>query len=339
MAYCFCMKSKSTPFPTLVATATVPEAHAAPVDLALFVRAVELGSFSAVARERDGVASQVSRAVDRLEALYRVRLLRRSTHGLSLTPEGQTVLGRARQVLATLGDLSDELAAQRGQVSGTVRLAVSPAMARHFVIPALPRLAERHPALRLELHAEDRLVDLVGEGFDIAARASQVGSEGLVARVLSRHRRAVCATPDCLARHGVPQHPDDLGAYPLVTHLSVGSLNRWSFLIDGRVESRAVHGHFSASSTWLAIEMVLANLGLGWINTHLVARQLQRGELVEVLPDYADPTGFPVYAVMLPDRDRVPRIRAVMDFLAEVLGADEAHATPDNTASSEPKQW
>lgn len=323
------MKSKSAPYPALVAAATAPEIHAAPADLALFVRAVELGSFSAVARERDSVASQVSRAVDRLEALYRVRLLRRSTHGLSLTPEGQTLLARARQVLATLGDLSDELAAQRGQVSGTVRLAVSPAMARHFLIPALPRLAERHPALRLELHAEDRMVDLVGEGFDIAVRTSQVGPEGLVARVLNRHRRAVCATPACLARHGVPQHPDELGAWPLVTHLSVGHLNRWSFLIDGRVESRAVRGHFSASSTWLAIEMVLAGLGLGWLNTHLVARQLQRGELVEVLAGHADPTGFPIYAVMLPDRDRVPRIRAVVDFLAEVLGTDEVAAAPE----------
>ncbi|KDB54096.1 hypothetical protein X805_03190 [Sphaerotilus natans subsp. natans DSM 6575] len=109
-------------------------AHAAPADLALFVHVAELGSFSAVAR-----------AVDRLEALYRVRLLRRSTHGLSLTPEGGTLLQHARQVLAALGDLADELSARRERASGVVRLAVSPALAQCFVVPALPALAARHP--------------------------------------------------------------------------------------------------------------------------------------------------------------------------------------------------
>ncbi|MEX8519505.1 MAG: LysR family transcriptional regulator [Leptothrix sp. (in: b-proteobacteria)] len=301
------------------------DAHAAPADLALFVRAVELGSFSAVARERDAVASQVSRAVDRLEALYRVRLLRRSTHGLSLTPEGQTLLTRARQVLAALGDLSDELAAQRGKASGTVRLALSPAMARHFVIPALPQLAEQHPALRLELHAEDRFVDLVAEGFDLALRTNDVRQDGLVARRIGQHQRAVLAAPAYLSRHGTPTHPADLAQHRTITHLSAGHLNRWRFLIDGQLTPHAPRNDFSASSTWLVIEMVLAGLGLGWINTQLVEAQLQHGELIEVLAPFRDPTSIPVYAVMLPDRDRLPRIRAVVEFLAQALGQQPTH--------------
>lgn len=311
------MSRKTSPVPSS------PDApsHAVPADLALFVRVAELGSFSAVARERDGVASQVSRAVDRLEALYRVRLLRRSTHGLSLTPEGSTLLLHARQVLAALGDLADELAARRERASGVVRLAVSPAMAQCFVVPALPALAARHPDLRIELHAEDRIVDLAGEGFDVALRANHLRHEGLVARRVGRYQRVVCAAPALLARLGVPREPAELARFPLVTHLCAGHLNRWSFQLDGVRTPWPVAGRFSANTTWLGLEMVRAGLGLGWHSTLLVAPLLARGELVEVLAPFRDPTWAPVYAVMLPERDRLPRIRAVVDFLAEALAS------------------
>ena len=308
------MPSKTTP-------PAPPETAPHPADLALFVRAVELGSFSAVARERDTAASQVSRAVDRLEAVLRVKLLRRSTHGLSLTPEGQTLLLRARQVLATLGDLQDELSAGRERVRGVVRLAVSPAMARCFVIPALPRLAERHPDLHIDLQAEDRIVDLVGEGVDVALRANHLRHEGLVARRVGRYQRTVYATPECLQRQPPPAHPDALAGHRTVTHLSAGHLNRWTFLIDGQVRALPVRGHLRANSTWLALEMVQAGLGLGWLSTLLVGPAVARGELVEVLAPFRDPTWYPVHAVMLPDRDRLPRIRAVVDALAEALGS------------------
>ncbi|MFM2053280.1 MAG: hypothetical protein RL456_1317 [Pseudomonadota bacterium] len=298
-----------------------PDAAPAPADLALFVRVAELGSFSAVARERDVAASQVSRAVDRLEARYRVRLLRRSTHGLSLTPEGMTLLPHARQVLASLGDLADELAARRERASGVVRLAVSPAMAQCFVVPALPALAARHPDLRIELHAEDRIVDLAGEGFDVALRANHLRHEGLVARRVGRYQRVVCAAPSLLARLGEPREPADLVRFPLVTHLVSGHLNRWSFRIDGARTPWPVAGRFSASTTWLGLEMVRAGLGLGWHSTLLVAPMLARGELVEVLAPFRDPSWAPVYAVMLPERDRLPRIRAVVDCLAEAMAA------------------
>ncbi|MFM2347029.1 MAG: hypothetical protein RL654_1782 [Pseudomonadota bacterium] len=294
-------------------------AHAAPADLALFVRVAELGSFSAVARERDGVASQVSRAVDRLEALYRVRLLRRSTHGLSLTPEGGTLLQHARQVLAALGDLADELSARRERASGVVRLAVSPALAQCFVVPALPALAARHPDLRIELHADDRIVDLAAEGFDVALRTNHLRHEGLVARRVGRFRRVVCAAPALLARLGTPQMPADLARFPLVTHLNAGHLNRWTFMVDGERRPWPVSGRFSANTTWLGLEMVRSGLGLGWHSTLLVAPLLARGELVEVLAPFRDPVWAPVWAVMLPERDRLPRIRAVVDFLAEAM--------------------
>jgi DNA-binding transcriptional LysR family regulator len=297
-------------------------APAAPADLAVFVRAVELGSFSAVARERDCAASQVSRAVDRLEAAYRVRLLRRSTHGLSLTPEGRTLLEHGRSVLGALADLADALAADRGEVSGTVRLALSPALAQRFVVPALPQLVLRHPQLRLEMHAADRVVDLVAEGFDVALRANHLRQQNLVARRVGRYQRAVYASPAYLREHGRPRHPDELAGHVAITHLEAGHLNRWSFQIDGAVATRTVQGTLSANSTWAVMEMVLAGLGVGWLSS-VLAEPLQReGRLVELLPAWRDPTWFDIHAVMLPDRDRLPRIRAVVDFLAEALAGD-----------------
>lgn len=311
--------------PSALSASSTADALAHPADLALFVRAVELGSFSAVARERDVPASQVSRAVDRLEQLHGVRLLRRSTHGLSLTPEGSTLLRHARRVLEALGDLSDELAADRGRVRGVVRLAVSPAMAQRFVVPALPRLAQRHPDLRLDIHAEDRVVDLVSEGFDVALRANHQGSQNLVARRIATYRRGVYATPTCLARWGVPEHPDDLDRFPAVTHLEAGHLNRWRFLVDGQLRPYTPRLRaLSANSTWLVTEMVLADLGLGWLNTVLTEPLVRAGRLVEVLSEFRDPTCLDIHAIMLPERDRLPRIRAVVDFLAEALEPDQS---------------
>lgn len=300
-------------------------ALAHPADLALFVRTVELGSFSAVAREKDLPASQVSRAVDRLEHLHGMRLLRRSTHGLSLTLEGETLLHHARRVLEALGDLSDELAAQRGCVRGVVRLAVSSAMAQRFILPALLRLARGHPDLRLDIHAEDRMVDLVAEGFDIALRTNHQGAQNLVAKRIGTYRQGVYATPAFLARWGVPAQPDDLEHFPAVTHLDAGHLNRWRFLVDGKIRLYTPRiRSLSANSTWLVGDMVLSDLGLGWLSTVMTDPLVRAGRLVEVLPEFHDPTLYDIHAVMLPERDRLPRIRAVVDLLVEALESRES---------------
>lgn len=290
-----------------------------PVDMQALLRAVELGSLSAAARERDAPVSQITRAIDRLEALYRVKLLRRSTHGISVTPEGEVFLAHARQMLGAMADLANEFASRSQRATGVVRISVSPLTAEEILIPSLPALLDRHPDLRLELVSDDRMVDLPTEGIDLALRTSVVDNDHLVARELTHHQRALFATPGYLARWGEPQTPDALHRHRLITHTVAGQLNRWPFQVDRKPLMLNVSGHHRVNSTALLMQMVDQGLGIGRLNTALLGTRLRDGSLVEVLADYRDRSRFPIYLVMLPDRHRLTKIRVVIEHLTQLL--------------------
>ncbi|HYE71485.1 MAG TPA: LysR family transcriptional regulator, partial [Aquabacterium sp.] len=151
-------------------------------DLHLFARVAELGTLSAVARERDVPVSQVSRTLSRIEKSCGARLVNRSTHGLSLTAEGLTFLDTCRRMLATLDELEGEFATRAGGPSGIVRVAASTVVAHYQLLPSLPALARRHPGLRIELEVGDRLADLARDGIDIAIRTATHLPDTVVAR-------------------------------------------------------------------------------------------------------------------------------------------------------------
>lgn len=299
---------------------TIPQIN--PGDLAMLIRAAELGSFSAVARERDLPTSNVSRAVQRLERAWQVSLLRRSTHGLSVTPEGSVAIELGRQGLAALAEIGTQLASPRQHISGTVRLALSASFAERLVVPALPALAERHPALRLELLTDDRLTNLPLEGADLALRIGKVHDEDLVAKKLGEVRRGLYCSPAYVERRGLPTTPDELDRHDIIGHQSARALNRVRLNVDGRLTERSFTAHFSANTTAVITQMVLLGMGIGNLNHRLVQALLREGQLIEVLPDWHDRTVYPVYAVLLPDRQRLPRIQAMIAFLGEIL-ADE----------------
>ena len=150
-------------------------------DVRLFIRVVELGTLSAAARERDVPVSQVTRALARLEARCGVRLLHRSTHGLSLTDEGDLFQSAARRMLETAEVLHSELTGKLAGPSGWVRVSVSSVIAQALIAPSLPSLYERHPQLHLDILADDRVVDMAREGVDIAIRTGSPASDTLVA--------------------------------------------------------------------------------------------------------------------------------------------------------------
>lgn len=136
-------------------------------DMHLFVRVTDLGSLSAVARERDAPVSQVSRTLARIEKACGARLLHRTTHGLTPTPEGLTFLDYCRRITGTLDELEGEFAQQSGQPSGWVRVASSSVVAEHLLIPSFDSLQHKHPQLRVELVVDDRMADMARDGIDI----------------------------------------------------------------------------------------------------------------------------------------------------------------------------
>jgi DNA-binding transcriptional LysR family regulator len=311
-------------------------------DAALFIRVAELGTLSAAARERNEPVSQTSRAIARIESALGVRLLHRSTHGLSLTDEGDTFLSHARSMLDIAAEMESELTGKLAGPSGVVRIGVSPILAQMVIAPSLPDLYALYPELRIDIAADDRPVDLARDGIDIAIRAGVDILDTLVARKISMHGRNLYASPDYLNKYGTPGTPAELVSHRLITNSASQSLNQWPFRISpsengasdqtparikrlrqqnggGRpggenIETLHIKGHTRADNTAIVLSLALAGVGIARLNDLLVYPLVARGQLVQVLSPYAADECIPVYAVTLKERHRLPKIRACIDF-------------------------
>lgn len=286
-----------------------------PSDLRWLVRSLDLRSFSAAAREQNVVVSVVTRGVDRLEAGYGVKLLRRSTHGLSATPEGAELAQEARAVLARLEDVSASLTDQRSRVAGTLRLASSQEICEELVVPHLADLQARHPALRIELLADDRVADLVTEGIDVALRTTVGNSDLVVAKTLGQFERRLYASPSYLREHGTPADPTELQQHQTVTHTAQGPVATWVFRKQGKRLELTVQARLAASSSALVHHALLNGAGIGMLSRPLASADVARGRLVEVLEPFASGTVHTLYAVASPGRRNAARVKAVIDFL------------------------
>jgi len=288
-------------------------------DIALFTRIAELGTLSAAARERDVPVSQVTRSLARLEVACGVRLLHRSTHGLSLTDEGDTFLAYGRRMLDTTAELGAELSGKLSGPSGWVRLSVSPLLAECVVAPSLCGLYQRYPQLHLDISADDRMADMARDGIDLAIRSGTANSETLVARQIGTHGRTLYASPDYLTAFGLPADPADLQRHRLIASSASPTLNRWTLTHPDGPKDMAINGHTRTDNTALLLSLVLHGVGIARLND-LYARPLVRqGKLVPVLQAHFTSPPIPIYAVMLQERHRLPKIRACIDYWAEWL--------------------
>ena len=298
-------------------------------DVALFARITELGTLSAAARERDVPVSQVTRSLARLEAACGVRLLHRTTHGLSLTDEGDTFLGYGRRLLDTRAELDSELTGKISGPSGWVRVTASPLMAEGMLAPSLPGLYQRYPQLHLDISANDRIADMARDGFDIALRSGTPNSDTVVARQIGTFGRTVCASPEYLHTHGTPTHPRDLEHHRLLTNSASPTLNRWAWIDpqnQGGGELQA-NGHTRADNTALLVGLVLQGLGIARIHDLSALPLVRQGRLVRILQAHFVSPQVPIYAVILQERHRLPKIRACIDYWAQWM-ADGSKSSP-----------
>lgn len=290
-------------------------------DMALFVRTVELGTLSAAARERNVPVSQVTRALARLEAACGARLLHRSTHGLSLTDEGDAALAHGRRMLSTAAELHGELSGKVSGPSGWVRISVSPVLAEAVIAPSLNALYRRHPQLHVDIAADDRMVDMAREGIDIALRTGTTHTDTVVARQIGGLKRALYASPDYAAEFGLPASPEELDRHRLIGNSGNPALNRWTMSAGKRRHELLVKGHTRTDNTAVMLSLVLHGVGIARL-AELVAQPLvRRGRLVAVLPERFEMPDAPLYAVMLQERHRLPKVRACIDHLADWVQA------------------
>src|SRR4051812_20100371 len=182
-------------------------------EIALFVRVVERGSFAAAAKETGLTPSGVSRGVSRLEDRLGVRLLHRTTRRLAVTPEGETLLARGREILGAIAAMEAEITATRGKPRGLVRLNVGTAYAKHGLMPLLAGFHARYPDIEIELGIDDRHVDVIAGQIDVAIRTGALGESTLITRKLGEADRIICASRAYLRRHGKPKSPKDLARH------------------------------------------------------------------------------------------------------------------------------
>jgi DNA-binding transcriptional LysR family regulator len=308
-------------------------------DAALFTRIVALGTLSAAARERDVPVSQVTRALARLESRCGARLLHRTTHGLSLTDEGDTFLAHAAPMLEAAAELQGALASKRAGPSGRVRISVSTVIAQAVIAPSLPALVQRHPLLQLDISADDRLADMARDGIDIAIRAGSPASDTVVARPLGQLTRRLYASRAYAARHGLPRSVAALERHHLIGNSATPSMNRWRL---GRDDAHAqvfeARGRTRTDNTAVVLALVREGVGIGRVIDLVAEPLVAAGELVPVLPALAaaEPP-VPVFAVMLQERHRLPKLRACIDHWAQWLDRHAQQRALANARAAPPR--
>jgi len=285
-----------------------------------FVRVAETGSFSEAARRLRTSKSLVSRQVAALEAELGVRLIHRTTRSLTLTEEGRGYHGEVVRILAEIQDAN--MSVSRMQTTPRGRLKVNAPMSFGFLhlAPALPDFLARFPEVELDLILNDRYVDVVDEGFDLAVRIGRLADSTLVARKLAPMRPVVCASPRYLNQHGVPTAPADLRQHQCLCYSTNALTSEWRFVTgDGQPLMVQTKGRLSANNGDALRIAALQGLGLAYLPSFIIGGDLQAGTLVSVLTSYM-PQDAGIHAVYPHSRHLLPKVRAFVDFLAERFG-------------------
>jgi DNA-binding transcriptional LysR family regulator len=294
--------------------------------LGVLVRVVETGSFSAVARERDLSQAAVARQISQLEEHFGVRLFHRTTRKLSLTDDGQTLLGMARPVLDGVEGIEAALRQQSASPIGLVRVGVTVTASR-FLSLSLPSLLAEHPQLKVELVVGDRFGDMIDDRLDLAMRFGEITDASLVARRSGSAVRVAVAAPGYIERQGEPSSPSELANHSCIVHDVGPDSNVWTFVTPEGPKDFRVSGGFLANDVRAVHLAARAGHGIAYLALVEVFDDLRHGALVRVLSDFPA-TGLPFSLVYPSRRHLAPRTRLVMDFIWEELRKIRAeHAT------------
>ncbi len=286
-------------------------------EMRAFVRAVELGGFSAAARDLDLTPSALSKLVTRLEDRLGVRLMNRSTRKLALTAEGEAYCANAKRILADIEEAEALVMRFSDSPKGLLRVNVGAAFGLHQLAPAMPRFLARYPDISVDITINDRLVDLVEEGADIAIRAGVLRDSGLIARKICDVQRVICAAPSYLKKHGTPKTPQDLRNHNCLSISGAPQLRRWPFDANGEVVHIDVAGNIQANNAETLLQRAAAGVGVIRLSEVIVGEAIRAGRLKPILTNAHHVEPLPLSAVYLPGKHKSPRVAAFVNFLVE----------------------
>ena len=284
--------------------------------ISTFVDVVAKGSLSASARAEGIAPAVIGRRLDALEQRLGVKLLQRTTRKIALTAEGASFLEDCQRILGELEHAETAVSAGSARASGHLTISAPAGFGRQHVAPLLPAFLDTHRDVSLTLNLNDRMVNLLTEGIDVAIRIATLSDSSMVGVKLAENKRVVVASPAYLKRHGIPQTLDQLSQHNCLAMSSDGSQRGWTFRQNGKNVTLKVSGNMVCNDGAVLHDWALSGQGLAWRSMWEVGSEIESGQLKTVLDEFAA-LGNDVYAVFAQRRHLPLRIRAFVDFLRD----------------------
>jgi DNA-binding transcriptional LysR family regulator len=291
-------------------------------EMRVFVRAMERGTFAGAASDLGLTPSAVSKLVGRLEARLGVRLVNRTTRKLALTAEGETYFHSGKRLLEAVDGLEHEVAASAGHPRGLLRINTAVSFGVRHLAPALIAFHERYPDVRVNMSLTDRPVDLHAEQIDVAFRVGPLGDSNLMSRKIAEVERVICASPHYVERFGAPKTSADLAQHRCIA-FTVPGRTRWPFkTAEGGLKHMDVVATFASDSLECILQLALQGAGIARLGDYMAAGPIRARKLVPLLVDQHHPERSPALAVFPPGTQKIPKVRAFLDFLVERFGRE-----------------
>jgi DNA-binding transcriptional LysR family regulator len=288
-----------------------------------FAAVAQSGSFSAAARRLGISKALASKQVAQLERRLGACLLQRTTRAVTLTDAGRDAFTRCLAILGAVEDLESEAASGRAQICGNLRVAGPPVLGEEVLAGAVASFVRAHPSVRVDLVLEERAVDLVGEGFDLAIRVGTLADSSLIARRIGTQSFVFCASPAYLARRGTPAEPADLAAHECVVDVALSPTGQWQ-LAGAHGARIAIRPRARLNSGRAVATLVRDGVGIGLVADALVRDDLASGRLIRLFPD-CDAYDRGIWAVY-PQRAHLPaRVAAFVEHVAATVRTAAAH--------------
>ena len=287
----------------------------------IFTRVVEAGTFTRAADSLSLPKATVTKHVQALEERLRVKLLNRTTRRVTVTADGAAYYERTVRVLADLDDIEASMTNARANPLGRLRVDVGTSVAQLLIIPHLAEFQARYPDIQLDLGVSDRPVDLIGDNVDCVIRGGALSDQSLVARRIGNLEFITVASPDYLARKGTPVHPLEVEEkHSSLLYFSPQSGRHYPLEFRKGTESIDIHGPYqvSVNEANAYVSAAVQGLGIAQITSFQAQRHLQSGALVQLLPEWTQPV-LPVYVVYPPNRHLSAKVRAFVDWAAELF--------------------
>jgi len=286
------------------------------ISLRSFIAVVEAGSFYHAAVQMETSSASISRRVSSLEEVLGVRLLNRTTRQLELTTAGQQFFQDMKGILESFELAEERLNCIQETLSGVIRIAAPLTFGVKKLAPLLPSFMKKYPQISVQLHLEDRLTDLVGEGIDLALRIGELRDSTLIGTRIATLPRLFCASPEYLEKYGTPQTPSDLKGHACLRYSLLSARDEWGFTEGGELPEMRVP--LATGNGDVLLEAAIQGMGLTMLPWFIVEDAVHNGALIPILQTYSPPP-LPL-SIVRPSRRYTPlRVTALMEWLSGAL--------------------